>query len=124
MNNAAEDLSPAQWKLMRSHPKIGLRMIEGTTNIPDEVRYIVYQHHEQPSGKGYPNGLKDSVIYYPSKIVALADSFSALISKRPFRPAYKVEDAINIIQSEKGKFDKNLVNTLVSVFGRQMKKAA
>ena len=52
-------------------------MIENTQNIPDEVRYIVYQHHEQPCAKGYPNGLGGPVIYYPAKIVALADGLSA-----------------------------------------------
>ncbi|OFZ19886.1 MAG: hypothetical protein A2X94_14605 [Bdellovibrionales bacterium GWB1_55_8] len=110
------DLTPDQWKMMRSHPKLGLNMLENTKNIPDEVRYIVYQHHEEPSGQGYPNGLRGPVIYYPAKIVSLADSFSALISKRPFRPAYSVEDAIGIIQAAVGKYDRDLVKVMVSVF--------
>jgi putative nucleotidyltransferase with HDIG domain len=88
--NSPTDLTEEQWKLMHSHPKLGLKMIESTKSIPEEVRFIIYQHHEEPSGQGYPNSIRSSVIYYPAKIVALADTFSALISKRPFRPAYTV----------------------------------
>lgn len=113
------ELTALQWKEMHKHPKLGLKMLEGTPNIPDEVRYIVYQHHEEPSGRGYPNGLRGPVIYYPAKIVSLADAFSALISNRPFRPAYTVEQAVQILQTENGKHDRELVRILASVFLRQ-----
>ncbi len=118
------ELTPDQWKLMRSHPKLGLKMLEGTKTIPDEVRYIVYQHHEEPSGRGYPNSLHGPVIYYPAKIVALADGFSALISKRPFRPPYSVEQAIKIIQDATGKYDRDLVKIMASVFLVRQRQAA
>jgi HD-GYP domain-containing protein (c-di-GMP phosphodiesterase class II) len=120
------ELTPAQWKIVRTHPKIGLKMIENTPTIPDEVRYIHYQHHEEPSGNGYPNGLRGPVIYYPAKIASLADAFSALISKRPFRSAYPVEQAISILQRENGKHDRDLVRLLASIFLRPSagKKAA
>jgi putative nucleotidyltransferase with HDIG domain len=118
------ELSSEQWSEMRQHPKIGLKMIENTALIPDEVRYIVYQHHEEPSGRGYPNALGTAVIFYPAKIVALADAFSALISKRPFRPAYSVEQALQIVKSESGKFDKDLIGQLHAIFAKEGKKAA
>ncbi len=114
--DSSAELTPAQWKEMRDHPKLGLSMIESTPNIPDEVRYIVYQHHEEPGGGGYPNGLHGGVIYYPAKIVALADAFSALISRRPYRPAYTVEQAVHILQSQTGKHDRDLVRMLSSIF--------
>src|SRR5690606_36537660 len=98
-----------QWQIVRNHPTVGLRMLEATPNIPDEVRYIVYQHHEQPSGKGYPNRIRSSVIYHPAKLIEIADCFSALISNRPWRKAYTVPEAIRIIQSEEGKHDPVLV---------------
>ena len=116
--DSPSELSPAQWKDMRSHTKLGLKMIENTPNIPDEVRYIVYQHHEEPGGAGYPNGLRENAMYYPAKIVALVDAFSALISKRPYRPAYTLEQAIHILQSDNGKHDKNLIEILASIFLR------
>lgn len=118
------DLTPAQWREMRSHTKLGLKMLEGTPNIPDEVRYIVFQHHEEPGGSGYPSGLRGPVIFYPAKIVGLADSFTALITKRPFREAYTVEQALGIIQHEVGKYDRDLVKLLVGLFGGAQKKAA
>lgn len=112
------DLNAEQWIEMRSHSKLGLQMIESTPNIPDEVRYIVYQHHEEPGGQGYPNGLRSPVIYYPAKIVAIADAFSALISKRPFRPAYTPEQAIAILKGEAGKHDRDLIGLLGTIFLR------
>ncbi len=122
--DSPNELTAAQWREMRSHPKLGLKMLENTPNIPDEVRYIVFQHHEEPSGAGYPNGLRGPVIFYPAKIVALADGFTALISKRPFREAYTVEQALGIIQSETGKYDKDLVKIIISLFGEKKSAAA
>jgi HD-GYP domain-containing protein (c-di-GMP phosphodiesterase class II) len=126
ITSSAHDLTQEQWALMHEHPKLGLRMIEETPLIPEEVRHVVYQHHEEPGGGGYPNGLQEAAIYYPSKIVALADVFSALISKRPFRPAYSVEEALNLIQGEQAKtnkFDRDLVAIVTAVFSRQSKAA-
>ncbi len=126
INDSESDLTEDQWKEMRKHPSIGLKMLENTANVADEVKYIVYQHHEQPSGNGYPNKLRGPKIYYPAKIVSIADSFSALISKRPFRPAYKVEEAVEIMMNEKGKFDSQLLKIVDQIFVRGVgsKKAA
>ena len=125
ITESADELTPGQWKEMRTHPKLGLRMVENTQSIPDEVRYIIYQHHEEPGGNGYPNGLRGPVIYYPAKIVAVADAFSALITRRPFRPAYTVEQAVHILQSETGKYDPMIVQIVGAMFNRSsVKKAA
>ena len=119
LGSAETNLNAAQWRSIRAHPKLGLNMLEGNSTISDEVRYIVYQHHEEPSGRGYPNGLHGPVIYYPAKIVALADGFSALISKRPYRAAYSVEQALKILQDATGKYDRDLLKVMVSVFLRR-----
>jgi HD-GYP domain-containing protein (c-di-GMP phosphodiesterase class II) len=107
---------------LEEHPQHGLMMLEGNNVIPEEVRYIVYQHHEQPGGNGYPNAIHSPVIYYPAKIVALADSFSALISKRPYRAAYTVENAVEIMRKEtvNGKFDRELMEIVATVFLRKV----
>ncbi len=118
------EFNAAQWRKMRLHPKLGVRMLETTPNVPDEVQYIILQHHESPDGLGYPNGLRGQVIFYPAKIVSIADSFCALITKRPYREAFNVEQALSIIQSESGKFDVELVQTLVSIFQEQKRIAA
>ena len=124
VNNSSSDLTEDQWKQMRSQTKLGLKMVENTRSIPEEVRYMIYQHHEEPGGHGYPNGIRGSVIYYPAKIIAIADAFSALISRRPFRPAYSVEDAIKIIEKSTGKFDRDLVALLPTIFLKQKENAA
>jgi putative nucleotidyltransferase with HDIG domain len=114
------ELKDDQVEEMRNHPRHGLKMIEHTSNIADEVRYIVYQHHEQPNGKGYPNKIHGSVIYYPAKIVALADAFSALLSRRPYRPAFSVPEALRILSEEasRGKYDRDLMAIMNVVFMR------
>ena len=111
------DLTADQWREIRQHPKRGLSMLEKVKCIPDEVRYIVYQHHESPGGTGYPNGIEDDAIYYPAKIVSVADAFSALITKRPFRPAYKVFDALGVLKGEGQKFDQEIVTVLIKILG-------
>jgi putative nucleotidyltransferase with HDIG domain len=116
--DSTAQLTPEERDLMNQHPKLGLEMLQGATNVPEEVRYIIYQHHEEPTGKGYPNGLRGGAIYYPARVVALADTFSALVSKRPFRPAYTVEEAIEILRENKDKFDQNLVELLAAVILR------
>lgn len=118
-----DDLSDDEWDQMKSHPKLGLQMLESAPNVPDEVRYIVYQHHEYPDAKGYPNGLANTAIYYPAKIVGVADAFCALISKRPFRPAYSPEEAIQILRKEPGKYDTDIVRVLASIFVPQTQGA-
>lgn len=111
-------LTAEERELINQHPRLGLEMLQGATNVPEEVRYIIYQHHEEPTGKGYPNGLFGQAIYYPARVVALADTFSALVSKRPFRQAYSVEEAISILRDNKDKFDPNLVELLAAVILR------
>ncbi|HAR41345.1 MAG TPA: hypothetical protein DCS07_01735 [Bdellovibrionales bacterium] len=112
----AGELTQEQKHVVRTHAHLGLNMLQNTKNIPDEVRYIVYQHHEEPSGAGYPNGLNSAVIYYPAKIVALADGFSALISKRPYRPPFSVPQAVKILQDAGRKYDRELVKVVATVF--------
>jgi putative nucleotidyltransferase with HDIG domain len=118
------DLSDAEKQIIHAHPKVGLKMIEEAKNIPDEVRYIVYQHHEGPGATGYPNGIRGPVIYYPAKIVAIADAFSSLISQRPFREAMSVVQAIEVLKADRSSFDQRIVEILTSVVlkGQEQRK--
>ena len=114
-----ERLKPEEFEIMKAHPQEGLRMISNVPNIPNEAKYIVYQHHEQPSGRGYPNALKGSAIFYPAKIASVADGFSILLSRNPYRQPYSPEKAIQILQGEMGKYNLDLVNLLASIFLRK-----
>ncbi len=117
-------LNPAQWREMRKHTHYALKMVEGLTNIPDEVRFVLAQHHEEPRGTGYPAGIRGPVIFFPAKVVSLADGFCALVSDRPYRPAFTVEQALNIIKHENGKWDAELIKILCSIFKKGLEKSA
>jgi putative nucleotidyltransferase with HDIG domain len=124
--NSTHELTPQQQAVMRKHPRIGMKMLEKSRIIPKEVRYIIYQHHECPNGQGYPNGLRGSAIYMPARVVALADEFSELISHRPGRKAYPVDQALKILEQEAsaGKYDQTLVRLLIGVLHREASSKA
>jgi putative nucleotidyltransferase with HDIG domain len=122
--DSVDELDPEASTEMFSHPKLGMNMLETTPNITDEVRYIVYQHHEEPGGNGYPNRIGGPVIFYPAKIVSVADAFSGLISNRPFREAMDAPRAIEFMRSQPGKYDRDLINILAAIFERGGAKAA
>lgn len=116
-----EILSPEQRKEMWRHPELGRQLLDGIKNIRSEVLQIIAQHHEQPNGHGYPNGLRGPEIYHPAKIVAIADSFASMISKRTYREAFTVERALISLRENHGKYDRVLLGHLSDLF---MKKVA
>lgn len=122
--NRPDALSEIEWEAVRAHPSVGLKMVEPLRTVPDEAKFIIYQHHEEPSGKGYPNKLPGVSIYYPAKIISVADAFSALVSKRPYRKPYTAQQAMQLIQSQPNKFDKEVVKLLSAIVARGKKQAA
>ncbi len=125
-----KDLTAEEWKEIKSHPEMGKRMLEDIKNMPTECKLIILQHHEQPNGNGYPNGLYGRDIYFPAKIVAIADTFCALTLPRPYRErVYTAYEAIDVMIYDRGKFDQKLVETFTSLFSKagdapKTKKAA
>jgi HD-GYP domain-containing protein (c-di-GMP phosphodiesterase class II) len=111
-----EDLKPEEFKEVRRHPELGKRILDQFKSIPAEARTIVMQHHEQPNGSGYPNNMHGKEIYYLAKIVAIADSFSALVSKRPFREPYSAAKALEVMSTDRGKFDDALLAKFMKIF--------
>ena len=80
------------------------------------TRTIALSHHEKWDGTGYPQQLKGEEIPRPARIVAIADIFDALTSKRPYKEAWSVKDAVNALESASGKFlDPQLVTAFISV---------
>jgi HD-GYP domain-containing protein (c-di-GMP phosphodiesterase class II) len=108
-----KELTADEWTALKEHPALGVRMLDSIKGVPSEVREIVLQHHEQPNGGGYPNSMHNVRIYYPAKIVAVADAFSALIQKRPFRDhAFTPQQALGILKTDLGKYDVNVLKSL------------
>lgn len=105
---------------IRDHPKVGLQMLESAKHLADDVRFIVYQHHELPSGSGFPNRLKAAAIFYPARIVSAVDELTLLMSQRNL----KIDQAVEQLKKDRGKFDGEIISTLASLFKDGLKKRA
>ena len=108
---------PHEWEIMKSHTIIGERLLGGDdSNLMRMAREIALTHHEKWDGSGYPNGLAGEAIPQAGRIAALADVFDALISDRPYKKAWTVEAAVNLIKENSGKhFEADLVEAFLQV---------
>ncbi len=113
-------LTPDEFEIVKQHSKLGgdaIRAIE--TKIKGKSfltlgKEIAYYHHERWDGKGYPEGLKGEEIPLSARIVALADVYDALTSKRTYKEAFSHERAKEIITSERGShFDPDIVDAFI-----------
>ncbi len=105
-------LDDAEWQIMQKHPEIGAQIIgEHDASMLQMARRIALGHHEKWDGSGYPAGLAGTDIPIEARIVAIADVFDALTSVRPYKQAWSVEDAVNLIREQSGRhFDPALVD--------------
>lgn len=105
-------LTPEEFEIMKSHTLIGAKILANSeAEVLQLAETVALTHHEKYDGTGYPRGLKGEEIPLVGRIVAIADVFDALTSKRYYKPAYPVEKALNIIEEGKGKhFDSTLVD--------------
>ena len=105
-------LTNDEWTMMRIHPDIGARIVEGIPFLQDSLSVIRY-HHERWDGSGYPLGLKEDQIPIQARIFAVADVFDALTSKRSYRSKSSAEEAIGYIKEQSGiLFDPMIVEAL------------
>ncbi len=110
--NKKEKLSQEDWDKLQNHPNVGVSILMSINFLSEVVPYITY-HKERWDGKGEPEGLKGQSIPLGSRIIGLADAYSALTSQRAYRNAMTKEKALEIIQSESGiKWDPELVKVL------------
>ncbi len=110
-------LDPEEWEIMKQHTVIGAKILEGgKTEFIRLASVIAMTHHEKWDGTGYPRGLKGKRIPLVGRITALADVFDALTSKRPYKEAFSVEEALKIIEAERGgHFDPDVVDAFLSL---------
>ena len=103
-------LSEEEWKIMKSHSEIGARCLAGSRNhMLEQARIIALHHHERWDGKGYPNGIKGEEISQAGRIVCIMDVFDALTSSRPYKKAWPVDKAVNLVREGLGtQFDPKL----------------
>jgi len=110
-------LSPAEYYLMQQHSIIGASIFENLPGL-ELMAKIIRHHHERFDGKGYPDRLKGDRIPLESAIIAIADSFDAMTTFRPYKAALSHEQAIAEIQANKGRqFHPDLCDLFVRLYG-------
>jgi HD-GYP domain-containing protein (c-di-GMP phosphodiesterase class II) len=108
-------LTEDEWRIMRIHPDIGARIVEGIPFLQDTLPVIRY-HHERWNGSGYPLGLDGKDIPVQARIFAVADVFDALTSNRTYRKKSSPEEAIDYIKEQSGVlFEPAVVEALQNV---------
>ena len=113
-------ITPEEFEEMKKHTIYGKNALEiaveelGSNSFLDTAKEIAYTHHEKWDGSGYPNGLKGENIPISGRLMALADVYDALVSKRNYKEAFTHEYAKNIIIREKGThFDPEIIDAFM-----------
>jgi diguanylate cyclase (GGDEF)-like protein/PAS domain S-box-containing protein/putative nucleotidyltransferase with HDIG domain len=110
----SEPLVAEDWELIHAHPNLGVAILQHVDSLKDCLAAVQY-HHERYDGTGYPAGLKGDNIPLDARIMAVADSFDAMTSPRPYRSALSVKDAIEEIRQGAGtQFDSKVVQAFLS----------
>jgi HD-GYP domain-containing protein (c-di-GMP phosphodiesterase class II) len=106
-------LTGEEWTVMRNHPVVGAQIIAPITFLTGAVE-LIRHHHERFDGSGYPDGLRAEEIPLAARIFAVADSFDAMTSDRPYRGAMRVDRALAEIDGGAGtQFDPQVVRVFV-----------
>ncbi len=108
-------LTKEDWEAIKAHPRLGANIVGNISRLAPSVNGILY-HHERWDGTGYPEGLKDEEIPLEARILAIADSFEAMTSARPYRPALSIEEVVTELRQGVGlQFDPGLVKVFIDI---------
>jgi CHASE2 domain-containing sensor protein len=110
-------LTPQEREVMQRHTEIGGDLLAGSSSaLVRLAEAIARTHHERWDGSGYPAGLRGEEIPLAGRIAALCDVFDALVTERPYKPAWSLEAALDHIESERGgHFDPALTDTFLAL---------
>lgn len=107
-------LNADEWKLMRQHPEIGAKMLEGVDHLRPAIPYILY-HHENWDGNGYPHGLKGENIPREGRLLAIVDAYDAMTSDRPYHAGLSAAEAVVELRRSSGiYFDPEMVKAFIA----------
>jgi HD-GYP domain-containing protein (c-di-GMP phosphodiesterase class II) len=101
-------LEQNEWQVMRTHPEIGRRVLQGIAFLEPTVEAVA-SHHERWDGRGYPNGLSGDQIPLAGRIVGVVDAYDAMVTDRPYRRGLPLSVAISEIEKGRGtQFDPDI----------------
>lgn len=110
-----DSLTPSEFDMIKTHPQIGKDLIEEHP-LCTLVSQPIFEHHERPDGKGYPQGLAGDEISLQSLIVGICDAFDAITSVRPYRQGKTIEHGLEILKSgSSSQFESSLVQHIVDL---------
>lgn len=108
-------LTGDEWQVMRTHPMIGGRIV-APVRVLASAAPVIEAHHERWDGEGYPRRLRGEQIPLAARIFAIADSFDAMTSDRPYRKALTIEQALDEIHLHGGtQFDPALAEQFIAM---------
>jgi putative nucleotidyltransferase with HDIG domain len=111
-------LSKAGWILFKRHPMTGVQLLSKLPGIDPAVMKIVYQHHEQCDGRGYPKGLQGDAIADLSKVVAIADTYDRLVNARDLSRGLAPHKALALMFTKKRKeFQEEYLEQFIKMLG-------
>ena len=114
-------LTKKEFEHIKKHPQIAADIIRPIQFMHDIIPLILY-HHERWDGKGYPSGLQAEEIPIGARIIAIADVYQALTSRRPYRKSYSKECAIEMIRKNSGtQFDPRIVDVFLKILKKERK---
>ena len=118
----AGSLDASEYEEMKKHAEIGFNILSPLGIYKNLVTFVLH-HHEYVDGGGYPHGLKDKSIPLGARILAVADSFDAMISDRPYRKALSEKEAIQELLNNQGRqFDQEVVRAFIKVLEKESVK--
>lgn len=113
-----ERLSDQEFLTLKQHPTIGADIVENLKFLR-EAALLVRYHHEQPNGRGYPEGLKGDAIPIGARIILVSDAFDAMTSDRPYRKGLPIERVVEQFTKYRGEqFDREISDVLLDLLGR------
>jgi len=113
-----QGLTPDERRRMQQHSVIGVQILDQMRFLDREIA-LVRHHHERWDGSGYPDGLTAHAIPFGARVLAVADSFDAITSRRIYRPVRSVPEALRILREESGRqFDPAIVDAMTRWVGQ------
>jgi HD-GYP domain-containing protein (c-di-GMP phosphodiesterase class II) len=109
--------------VIKKHPEDGAEMLK-RMKFNEHVVDIVLSHHERFNGEGYPRALRGKGVPLGARIISVVESYAAMISERPNRPALSERDALDVLRENYGlRYDREVVNQFAAIIEKEIAKS-